>query len=144
VGSGDETDFAFFRGLLLERGAIIFLLLTVNKVADASGPQRRKASEQTPERDERGVKHELRDGILTSDLRGGCGPKLTDGFQKTPLAGRGTCLASATATKRPTTPDDQQSFLNHCATSKVAGGLTSKHSIDRRGHRGWSADAMMG
>jgi len=29
--------------------------------------------------------------VLTSDLHGGCGPKLTDGFlHQTPLAGRGT------------------------------------------------------
>ena len=27
---------------------------------------------------------------LTSDLHGGCGPKLTHGFAETPLAGRGT------------------------------------------------------
>jgi len=33
--------------------------------------------------------------LLTSDLHGGCGPKLTHGFDWTPLAGRGTVPVSA-------------------------------------------------
>ena len=46
-------------------------------MAGGRGPQRRRASEQSPERDERGAKKR---GVLTSDLHGGCGPKLTHGL----------------------------------------------------------------
>jgi len=46
-----------------------------------------KASEQSPERDE---VRRSNVGLLTSDLHGGCGPKLTHGLYRAPLAGRGT------------------------------------------------------
>ena len=52
-----------------------------------AGPQRRKASEQSPERDEPG---RVNVRVLTSDLHGGCGPKLTHGLLRAPLAGRDT------------------------------------------------------
>jgi len=44
--------------------------------------------EQSPERDERTA---VKPRVLTSDLHGGCGPKLTNGFSGTPVADRGTC-----------------------------------------------------
>ena len=46
-----------------------------------------EASEQSPERDEA---RRVNAGLLTSDLHGGCGPKLTHGLDQAPLAGRDT------------------------------------------------------
>jgi hypothetical protein len=60
---------------------------TVKVEGGRVGPQRRKASEQSPERDERG---RVKVRALTSDLHGGCSPKLTHGLWKAPLAGRDT------------------------------------------------------
>src|SRR6266567_2145461 len=83
TGSWGGEGFAF-GGLLLRDGLIQCLWLMLS--GGRFGPQRRRASEQSPERDEA---RRANVGLLTSDLHGGCGPKLTHGLDEAPLAGRG-------------------------------------------------------
>jgi len=60
---------------------------------------------------------------LTSDLHGGCSPKLTHGFDETPLAGRGT--VPTVRHHQRTTKDArcQASFLRHCSAAEAVGSL---------------------
>src|SRR6185369_8465699 len=60
--------------------------------------------EQSPERDEPAA---VRRRVLTSDLHGGCGTKLTNGFE-TPMAGRFTCRRPPPLQKRPNVPNASQ------------------------------------
>ena len=69
----------------MNRGAIQCLWLRL--MAGGVARSVEVASEQSPERDE---VRRANVGLLTSDLHGGCGPKLTHGLYKAPLAGRGT------------------------------------------------------
>jgi len=73
-----------FGGLPLERGAIQFFWLMVD------GGRAARSVEKQVDSLLNGMTRRRKPARLTSDLHGGCGPKLTHGFNETPLAGRGT------------------------------------------------------
>jgi len=63
-------------------------LLLMVEMTDRRPAASKRQVEQSPERDEHVA---VKPRVLTSDLHGGCGTKLIDGFWRTPLVGRFTC-----------------------------------------------------
>lgn len=121
-------DFCF-GGLPLRRDAIQCLWLRVDGGRAARSVE--EASEQSPERDE---VRRVNVGLLTSDLHGGCGPKLTHGFCVNTIGRPGYGAdRPPPPTKNKTHPNTSDArclkrFLRHCSSSNEVGSLTRRCS----------------
>ena len=77
--------------------------------------------EQSPERDEPAA---VRLQVLTSDLHGGSGTKLTNGFDLTPMAGRFTCRRPPPPLNGPNVQNASQLIVS---LPRHSGGWSASH-----------------